>query len=44
MVIGFQFIGHGPDILTLGCQPFLVSYSWSSSHYQALPAALGNQL
>ena len=45
MVVGFQFGGHGPDDLTSGCQPFLVSYSGSANHYLAVAAAsIGNQL
>lgn len=45
MVIGFQFIGHGPDDLTSGCQPFLVTYSGKEDHYMAVAAAdVGNQL
>ena len=45
MVVGFQFGGHGPDDLNSGCQPFLVSYSGSANHYQAVAAAsIGNQL
>ena len=45
MVVGFQFEGHGADDLTSGCQPFLVSYSGSASHYQAVAAAsVSNQL
>jgi hypothetical protein len=45
MVVGFQFIGHGPDNLSSGCQPFLVSYSGTSNHYQTVAAAdEGNQL
>ncbi|KAI2501865.1 hypothetical protein MHU86_12630 [Fragilaria crotonensis] len=45
MVVGLQFIGHGPDDLSSGCQPFLVSYSGTTNHYQAVAAAdEGNQL
>lgn len=46
MVVGLQFTGHGSDDLSTGsCQPFMVSYSGSASHYQALAAAsIGNQL
>ncbi len=45
MVLGFQFVGFGPDDLTSGCQPFLVSYAGHANHYQMLAAAdVGNQL
>lgn len=45
MVVGFLFSGHGADNPTAGCQPFLVSYAGTASHYQALAAAsIGNQL
>ncbi|KAI2502315.1 hypothetical protein MHU86_12119 [Fragilaria crotonensis] len=45
MVSGLQFEGHGADDLTSGCQPFLVSYAGSTSHYQAVAAAsIANQL
>jgi hypothetical protein len=45
MIVSFQFAGYGADDLTSGCQPFMVSYAGSASHYQALAAAsVGNQL
>ena len=45
MVVAFQFAGYGPDDLSSGCQPFLVSYAGSAHHYSALAAAsVGNQL
>lgn len=45
MVVGFQFAGHGSDDLGTGCQPFVVAYSGSANHYQALAAAsVSNQL
>ena len=47
MVVDFQFIGHGPGDLASGCQPFLISptYSGKEDHYQAVAAAdVGNQL
>jgi len=45
MVVGFQFVGHGVDDLSSGCQPFLVSFAGSTNHLQALEAAsIGNQL
>lgn len=45
MVMSFQFVGHGPDDLSSGCQPFLVSYSGKDDHYLAVAAAdVGNQL
>ena len=45
MIVSFNFIGHGPDDLASGCQPFLVSYAGSAYHYRALEAAsVGNQL
>lgn len=45
MVVGFHFEGHGADDLASGCQPFLVAYSGSASHYQAVAAAsVSNQL
>ena len=39
MVTGFQFIGFGPNDLTSGRQPFLVSYAGSNHHYNALPSS-----
>ena len=45
MVTGFQFMGHGVDDLSTGCQPFLVSYSGTASNVQALVVArLGDLL
>jgi hypothetical protein len=45
MVTGLQFVGHGSEDLTSGCQPFLVAYAGSAHHYQALAAAsVSNQL
>ena len=45
MVVSFQLTGHGADNLTADCQPFLVSYAGSASHYQSLEAAsVSNQL
>ena len=45
MIVGFQFVGHGPDDLSSGCQPFLVTYSGKDDHYLAVAAAdVGNQL
>lgn len=45
MVLGFQFAVFGPDNLTSGCQPFLVSYAGHANHYQVLAAAdISNQL
>ena len=45
MVVGLQFNGHGSDDLASGCQPFLVAYSGSTHHYQAVAAAsIANQL
>ena len=45
MVVGLQFVGHGIDDLSSGCQPFLVAYAGSANHYQALAAAsVANQL
>jgi hypothetical protein len=45
MVVGFQFVGHGPDDLASGCQPFLVTYSGKEDHYRAVTTAdEGNQL
>lgn len=45
MIVGLQFAGHGSDDLTSGCQPFLVAYSGSAHHYQAVAAAsIANQL
>ena len=45
MVVGFQFVGHGPDDLSSGCQPFIVTYSGKDDHYRAVAAAdVSNQL
>ena len=45
MVTGFQFVGHGADDLSTGCQPFQVAYSGGAHHLQALAnASIGNQL
>ena len=45
MIVGFQFVGHGMDDLSSGCQPFMVVFSGSTKHRQALEAAsVGNQL
>ena len=45
MVTGLQFVGHGVDDLSTGCQPFLVSFTGSTNHRQALESAtIGNQL
>ena len=45
MVVSFQFPGHGADDLSSGCQPFIVAYAGSASHYAALAAAsVANQL
>lgn len=45
MVVGLQFVGHGVDDLTSGCQPFLVAYAGGTHHYLALAdASVGNQL
>jgi hypothetical protein len=44
MVVGFQFVGHGPDDLPSGCEPFLVKNSGNDDHYTAVVAAdEGNQ-
>lgn len=45
MILGFQFVGHGVDDLSTGCQPFMVSYAGSDNQLQALETAdIGNQL
>ena len=45
MIMGLQVVGHGIDDLATGCQPFMVTYSGSANHLEALAAAsLGNQL
>ena len=45
MIVSFHFGGNGPDDLSSGCQPFLVSYAGSANHYMAVAAAsVGNQL
>lgn len=45
MIVGFQFVGHGVDDLGSGCQPFMVAFTGSTNHRQALEAAsVGNQL
>ena len=44
MINGFQFVGHhGVDDLMTGCQPYLVVYSGSAHHQQAL-ANISQQL
>ncbi|KAI2490266.1 hypothetical protein MHU86_24316 [Fragilaria crotonensis] len=45
MVTGLQFLGHGVDDLSTGCQPFMVAFTGSTNHRQALESAtIGNQL
>ena len=45
MINGFQFVGHGVDDLMTGCQPYLVVYSGSAHHQQALAnASISQQL
>lgn len=45
MVASLNFAGHGPDDLTAGCQPFLVTYTGSDDHYHAMDQAMvANQL
>jgi hypothetical protein len=45
MILGFQFVGHGVDDLSTGCQPFMVSYAGNDNQLQALETAeVGNQL
>ena len=46
MIVDLQFVGHGIDDLSSGCQPFMVVFSGSTNHRrQALEAAnVGNQL
>lgn len=45
MIMGFQFVGHGVDKLSTGCQPFQVAYyAGSANPLQAVAAAsIGNQ-
>ena len=45
MINGLQFVGHGVDDLTTGCQPFMVVYSGTTTHAQALAdASISQQL
>jgi hypothetical protein len=46
MVASLNFAGHGPDNLTAGCQPFLVTYTGTDDHYSAAMnnAMVANQL
>ena len=45
MVASLNFAGHGPDNLTTGCQPFLVTYTGTDDHYRAMDHAMvANQL
>ncbi|KAI2506961.1 hypothetical protein MHU86_7458 [Fragilaria crotonensis] len=45
IIQGFQFVGHGVDDLSTGCQPFQVAYASSANHLQALAtASIVNQL
>ena len=45
MVASLNFAGHGPDVLTAGCQPFLVTYTGTEDHYRAMDHAMvANQL
>ena len=45
MVASINFAGHGPDDLTAGCQPFLVTYTGADDHYRAMDNAMvANQL
>ena len=45
MVSSLNFAGHGPDDLTAGCQPFLVTYTGAEDHYRAMDRAMvANQL
>lgn len=45
MILGMQFVGHSIDDLTTRCQPFIVTYSGSANHLEALAASsIRNQL
>jgi hypothetical protein len=45
MINGFQFVGHGVDDLSTGCQPYTVVYSGSAHHQQVLAnASISQQL
>ncbi|KAI2500314.1 hypothetical protein MHU86_14194 [Fragilaria crotonensis] len=45
MIIGFMFVGHGVDDLSSGCQPFMVAYSGTANHLEALAvSSVSNQL
>lgn len=45
LVTDLNFAGHGPDNITVSCQPFLVVYSGTEDHYRAMDAAtVANQL
>ena len=45
LVTGLNFGGHGQDDITVGCQPFLVSYTGTEEHYRSMDHAnLANQL
>jgi hypothetical protein len=40
MVASLNFAGHGPDDLTAGCQPFLVTYTGTDDHYRTMDHAM----
>ena len=45
LVTSLNFAGHGKDDISVGCQPFLVSYSGADDHYRAMDdATYANQL
>ena len=39
MIVGFLFVGHGIDDLSLGFQPFQVAYSGTANHLESLAVA-----
>ena len=40
MVNSLNFAGHGPDDLSAGCQPFMVTYTNAEDHYSAMNTAM----
>ena len=45
LIASLNFAGYGKDDITVGCQPFLVSYSGPEDHYRAMEdASFANQL
>ena len=40
MVKSLNFVGHGPDDLSAGCQPFMVTYTNAEDHYSAMDTVM----